>query len=107
MKKPVGRVRSKSVPVRKAETLPLIMSHVPDSKKKPHSSKIAQENKVSFREMKKIDLGEAQSIVLTSGNLQVSLKFPYNSVVKFREKNKEKFLMGGLCCCKNYSVPVL
>lgn len=82
------------------------MNQVPDSKEKPHSSKTAGEFRVPFKEMKKLDLKDAQNIVLTSGCLQLSLKFPADSVVKFREKNKETYLMRGFCYCKNSPVPV-
>lgn len=107
MNKPVDRFRSKSVPVRKREPLPLVIDHTEGSRSKPSSSKLLGHVKTQkLKDMKKINVKEPQSIVLTRGCLKLSLNFPSDSMVKFRDKNQESFLMRGFCYCKNAPIQV-
>lgn len=106
-RKPTGRLRSKSVPVRKTESLPSIKNET-DMRSDPHSSKKSgSTKKIVGENVRNFDPKAAQSIVLSSGCLKLSLSFPSDSIVKYCEKNKERYLMRGLCCCKNGPAPIL
>lgn len=104
MKKPITRVRSKSVPLKRNDSLPSITN-------KPLISKGTTFSKapITLRpspKCNKLDVNHPQCILLTSGNLELALNFPSDAVVKFREKNKETVLMNGLCFCKSPSSQV-
>lgn len=106
-KKPIGRVRSKSVPVRKSEPLPSIIDQLYVSSSKPTSSKLSGNAKMNLsKDIKKINTKEPQSIVLTRGCLKLSLNFPSDAMVKYRDRTSETFLMRGICYCKNAPVQV-
>lgn len=87
------------------EPLPLVINQSVALKNTNNSSKAPRNWKTSLKD-NKVDVKEPQNILLTSGNLEVSLNFPADAVVKFREKNKETVLMRGLCFCKSTSAQV-
>lgn len=108
MKKPVSRLRSKSVPVRKSETFPSLINQSSTLRSKTAPSKLPDQPKTPvIKNFKKIDLKEPQSIVLTRGCLKLSLRFPADAMVKFQEKTKETILMRNTCYCKNVPIQVL
>lgn len=107
MKKPVGRVRSKSVPVRKPVPLPNITDQPSVSRSKPASSKILKHPKMNVpKDMSNTNVKEPQTILLTRGSLKLALNFPSDAMVKFRKRNLETFLMRGICYCKNAPLKV-
>ncbi|XP_018578253.1 uncharacterized protein LOC108916474 [Anoplophora glabripennis] len=105
-KKPHTRIRSKSVPVKRAETLPTIEEQIITTSKRSSSGIPEKRIPVNMRETKsdrrkKLSAKEPQSILLTRGCLKLYVNFPSDSVVKFQKGNVEKLLMKEACYCKN------
>lgn len=81
---PVGRVRSKSVPIREKPKLPIVPAR---PKTKSATPKLAAEL--------------PQRILLSRGSLMLSVNFPSDTSVKFQQGSVERTVARGCCYCKN------
>ncbi|CAG9862710.1 unnamed protein product [Phyllotreta striolata] len=106
-RKPVHKPRSKSVPSRKPEPLPAIQEQVVTTISKPSSSKtlnrpkMVEPSKGMIHVKPDFSANEPQSIVFNRGCLELSVNFPSDTTVKFKEGKIQKFLLRGLCHCRN------
>ncbi|XP_057660372.1 uncharacterized protein LOC130896363 [Diorhabda carinulata] len=106
-KKPVDKIRSKSVPLRKSQSLlPSIKEQISASKPSSSTSstriKLDKSTKGTKRSSEKIFGAQApNNIIFSRGCLELSVNFPSDTTVKFQAGNIEKFLIRGVCHCKN------
>lgn len=107
-KPPITR-RSRSVPPQKLQKLPTISERKTKTMDVSPKKQRAKSHKC-FSTSKKTDDDEdfrlsqtGERILITRGNLKLSVNFPADSVVKFLDGKKERVLLAN-CCCKNRKV---
>lgn len=96
IEKPATRVRSKSVPVRKTNALPVIKNNSATPQRK---TELLNPEFAKTKVLRHLNT-QPQNIILTRGCLKLSLNFPSDTVVKYQEGHTEKFLAKGVCYCK-------